>query len=98
MKLLKFIVHFHSHLAFLFVAGLVLCSEAARTINSHLSGTDLERLDKVFADGISSNDLQSVYYSALNLKTLSEADKASTCSRLLSLHAESKLNVSSSYV
>lgn len=69
-------------------------SEAARTINSHLSESDLERLNKVFVDGIDSNDLQAVYYSAVNLKQLTSATKTSTCSRLLSLHAESKLNVS----
>lgn len=76
------------------VLTMLACSEAARTINSHLSGSDLDRLNKVFLDGIKSNDLQSLYYSALNLKQLSSEEKASTCSQLLNLHAESKLNVS----
>lgn len=76
------------------VLTVLVCSEAARTINNHLSGTDLDRLNKVFLEGIKSNDLQSLHYSALNLKQLGSEEKASTCSQLLNLHAESKLNAS----
>ena len=69
-------------------------SEAARTINGHLSGSDIDRLTKVFADGIKSNDLQSIYYSAINLKEIQSEDTNSVCQRLEKLHGESKLNVS----
>lgn len=69
-------------------------SDAARTINSHLGGSDLDRLNKVFLDGIKSNDSQAVFYSSLNLKQLTSEEKTSTCSRLLNLYSESKLNVS----
>lgn len=79
---------------FLLVVSLFACSYAARTIYSHLSVSDFDRLNKVFADGLKSNDLQSIYYSALNLNQLSESDKNSACNRLLSVHSESKLNVS----
>lgn len=86
-------------LLLLFFAGifvvltLLAYSKASRSINSHLSGSDLQRLNAVFLDGIKSNDLQAIFYSALNLKQLTSAEKTSTCSRLLNLHAESKLNV-----
>lgn len=74
------------------VLSVLVCSEAARTINSHLSATDLERLNKVFLDGIKSNDLQAIYFSSLNFKELTNDVKLSVCDRLIALHAESKLN------
>lgn len=76
------------------MAVALLHSEAARTINGHLSGSDVDRLNKVFADGIKSNDLQSVYYSAINLLQIKAEDSTSVCQRLQKLHSESKLNVS----
>lgn len=76
------------------MALAIVYGEAARTITSHLSGSDLDRLNRVFQDGIKSNDLQTIYYSALNGKELDVADLKSACLRLDKLHAESKLNVS----
>lgn len=67
---------------------------AAKTINSHLSDSDQQRLKKVFLDGIKSNDLQSIYYSALNLKDVAKEIQTDACNRLANLHAETKLNVS----
>lgn len=94
MHSIDLLLLFYFIVGFFMVLAVVVYSQAARTINSHLSGSDLERLNKVFVDGIKSNDLQAVYYSALNLQQLSSDEKTSTCSRLLNLHAESKLNVS----
>lgn len=81
-------------IGFLLVAVAFLHSEAARTINGHLSGSDVDRLNKVFADGIKSNDLQSIYYSVVNLPQIKTEDSTSVCQRLQKLHSESKLNVS----
>lgn len=67
---------------------------AAKTINTHLSANDLERLNKVFSDGLSSNDLQSIHYSAINSKQIPAEYKKSICDRLPTLYTESKLNVS----
>lgn len=71
-----------------------LHSEAARPINSHLSGSDLDRLNRVFQDGIKSNDLQTIFYSAVYGKELDLAAVKEACQRLEKLHADSKLNVS----
>lgn len=79
----------------LLVAAALIYTEAARTINGHLSGSDLDRLDRVFQEGIKSNDLQTIFYSAVNGKSLNVADVNGACQRLEKLHAESKLNVSS---
>lgn len=78
----------------LLVAAVILHSEAARTINGHLSGGDLDRLNRVFQDGIKSNDLQTIFYSALYGKNLDVTDVNGACQRLEKLHSESKLNVS----
>lgn len=68
--------------------------DALRAIENHLSHEDNARLKQVFVDGIKSNDLQAIYFSSLNLKDLSAKEKTDVCSRLATLHAESKLNVS----
>lgn len=69
-------------------------SEAANTINSHLSASDRERLNQVFVEGLKTNDLQAIYFSALNLDQLTSEEKSSVCTRIILLHSESKLNVS----
>ena len=79
---------------YILVIALIATNEAARTITNHLSSGDLDRLNKVFADAIKLNDLQSIYYSAANLKQLSSEEKQATCGRLVQLHTDSKLNVS----
>lgn len=73
-------------------------TEAARTINGHLNGSDLDRLNRVFLDGVKSNDLQSIFYSALYGKNLNVNDVTSACQKLEKLHAESKLNVSNTFI
>ncbi len=66
---------------------------AARTVNNFLSKSDQERLQSVFQDGIKSNDLQSIYYSALNLKnSLKGPEKTEVCGRLSGSYGASKLN------
>lgn len=71
------------------VAGVTL---AAKTLDSHLGVTDLSRLQKVFSDGIKSNDIQTIYYSAINLDKLTKDEKDGICKRLAEVHVESKLN------
>lgn len=68
--------------------------DAIRTINDHISDADQQRLNNVFSDGIRSNDLQSIYYSSLNANDLTTDEKSTICNRLITLHTESKLNVS----
>lgn len=67
---------------------------AAKSINSHLTNVDLERLQHVFADGLNSNDIQSIYFGALNLKQTTKDENLKTCNRITQLHKDSKLNVS----
>ncbi|KFB36663.1 AGAP007638-PA-like protein [Anopheles sinensis] len=62
-----------------------------RTVSSHLTTQDQERFDKVFSEGLKSNDLQALYFSSANV-ALPASDVASSCKRLFTLHAESKLN------
>ncbi|XP_030376060.1 dolichyl-diphosphooligosaccharide--protein glycosyltransferase subunit 2 [Scaptodrosophila lebanonensis] len=65
---------------------------SARTVHSHLGPKDLTRLQKVFADGLSSTDLQAIYFASLNLETTDAALKDALCKKIVTLHAESKLN------
>lgn len=60
-----------------------------RVITDHLSDADLQRLQAVFQDGLTSSDIQTVYYSAVNAKA---PEKASTCAHITKLYKESKLN------
>lgn len=75
--------------------SVVLCVlhvNAAKTIDSHLSGADLQRLQQVFGEGFKSNDIQSVYYGAINFATPTYKEKEETCRRIAKLHKDSKLN------
>lgn len=76
----------------------VLCAAATtwstRTVDSHLGPKDLTRLQKVFVDGLSSNDLQAIFFASLNIETTDAATKEALCQKIVALHAESKLNVS----
>lgn len=80
--------------AFLIFLSIFVFGDALRAIDNHLTSEDNARLRQVFVDGIKSNDLQAIYYSALNHKDLSAQEKSNVCDRLVNLHSESKLNVS----
>lgn len=67
-------------------------SNARKTINNHLSNADLQRLQSVFRDGLSSNDIQSVYYGAINYKGASRKEQDLGCDKITKLYKESKLN------
>uniref|UniRef100_A0A1L8E1D4 Dolichyl-diphosphooligosaccharide--protein glycosyltransferase subunit 2 n=1 Tax=Nyssomyia neivai TaxID=330878 RepID=A0A1L8E1D4_9DIPT len=78
-------------LLFLILHLWCFCS-GDRTTSNYLSATD-ERLQRVFLDGVKSSDLQTIYYSVLNYGSrLATAEKEALCTRVKSLHAESKLN------
>ena len=79
---------------FLLFLSIFVLGDALRAIENSLDSEDNARLQQVFVDGIKSNDLQGIYFSALNLKDLSAAEKNAACERLVNLHTESKLNVS----
>lgn len=75
------------------ISALVVYSNGAKTVDSHLTKTDLERLQKVFSDGLKSHDIQSVYYSSLNIDKITKEEKEATCKKLFDSYSESKLNV-----
>lgn len=88
----------HLIAGFLLFLSIFVLGDALKAIDNHLSSEDNARLQQVFADGIKSNDLQAIYFSALNLKDLSAHEKTNACQRLITLHTESKLNVSFSFL
>lgn len=79
-------------LGFLLFLSIFVLGDALRAIDNHLTSEDNARLKQVFVDGINSNDLQAIYFSALNLKDLSAQEKSKICERLNTLYGESKLN------
>lgn len=64
------------------------------SVDTYLFPSDISRLAKVFEDGIQSNDLQTLFYSALNQKSLSQDEQNAACGKILDAYNESKLNVS----
>ena len=76
-----------------FCLSCFVLTESTKTIDSHLSNADLQRLDSVFADALSSSDIQSIYYGALHIKDL-QKKHADLCPTVTKLHQESKMNVS----
>ncbi|KAH8316693.1 hypothetical protein KR067_013529, partial [Drosophila pandora] len=65
---------------------------SARTVDNHLGAKDLTRLQKVFVDGYGSSDLQSIFFSSLNIQLTDASQKEPLCKKIATLHAESKLN------
>lgn len=83
---------------FLLFLSIFVYTNALRAIDNSLSNDDNTRLKQVFAEGLKSDDLSSVFFSAANLfKELSAQEKNAVCSRLAKLYAESKLSVSFSF-
>lgn len=62
-------------------------------MESHLSAVDLERFQSIFSEAIFSDDLQTLYYAAINLKDVPARAKEHACNNLLSFYESSKLNV-----
>lgn len=80
---------------FLLVAFVCLARSALatpRVIADHLSDADLQRLQLVFRDGLTSTDIQSVYFGVLNTKPIDPATSRVTCDHITKLYKESKLN------
>lgn len=80
-----------------FIACAIICLAhesfaTQRVIDSHLSDADLQRLQHVFQDGLTSSDIQTVYFGALNTKSIDAPSKKSTCEHITKLYKESKLN------
>ncbi|XP_053675449.1 dolichyl-diphosphooligosaccharide--protein glycosyltransferase subunit 2 [Anopheles nili] len=71
--------------------GFAATTAPQRTVTSHLTAQDQQRFTKIFDEGLKSTDLQSLYYSSVNV-ALPAGDVASACKRLFALHTESKLN------
>ncbi|XP_005176537.1 dolichyl-diphosphooligosaccharide--protein glycosyltransferase subunit 2 isoform X1 [Musca domestica] len=79
-------------LAVAFVLCVIPTSWAARTVDSHLSSSDLQRFQNVFSAAFSSNDLQSIYYATLNIEPTKSEEKKELCQKLNKFYQESKLN------
>lgn len=76
-----------------FCLSCIVLTESTKTIDSHLSNVDLERLNAVFNEALLSSDIQSIYYGALNIKDL-QKKHSELCPKVTTLHKESKMNVS----
>ncbi|XP_017125187.1 dolichyl-diphosphooligosaccharide--protein glycosyltransferase subunit 2 [Drosophila elegans] len=81
-------------LGLILLCVMVACGPtwSARTVDSHLGQKDLTRLQKVFVDGFGSSDLQSIFFSSLNIQLTDATQKEPLCKKIATLHAESKLN------
>ena len=79
---------------FLVLVALINLGAATKTVGNFLSTADQQRLQQVFLDGLKSTDLQSIYYSSINLNSISAADKQGVCKKLAGFYADSKYNVS----
>ncbi|XP_016999232.2 dolichyl-diphosphooligosaccharide--protein glycosyltransferase subunit 2 [Drosophila takahashii] len=81
-------------LGLILLGVMVACGPtwSARTVDSHLGQKDLSRLQNVFVDGFGSSDLQSVFFSSLNIQLTDAKQKEPLCKKIATLHAESKLN------
>lgn len=89
----QFFLYFFT--GFLLFLSIFVCTNALRAIDNSLNSDDNARLKQVFTEGLKSDDLPSVFFSALNLfKELPAQEKNAVCSRLAKLHSDSKLNVS----
>lgn len=58
-----------------------------RTVSKFITPLEQDRYQKIFAEGLRSNDLQAVYFSSANVASTQEY-----CARLSTVYAESKLN------
>jgi len=67
---------------------------SSRTVTSYIDGNDLKRFQQVFIDAFDSNDLQGVYYAAMNIEPNSVNEKQILCKKIFKLHDQSKLKVS----
>lgn len=76
-----------------FCLSCLVLTESTKTIDSHLSNADLERLNAVFDEALYSSDIQSIYYGALRIKDLHKKH-SELCPKVTKLHKESKMNVS----
>lgn len=74
------------------VLSLSATTMGERTVQDYLGQKDMNRLQRVFIEGLKLNDLQAVYYSSLNIKSLDIKESADLCSKLHSLYEDSKLN------
>lgn len=71
------------------LAAVVAVQAAGLAINSHLTSADQQHLQLVFTEGLTADCLQSVYYSAVNLKTPTEQQRKAACEHAQRLHSTS---------
>lgn len=76
------------------LANACVLIQAGVAIDNHLSFNQQDRFRKLFSDGLGSNDLQSIYYGAINAHQLKQSDMQKACDRLKPIFAESEIDVS----
>lgn len=76
----------------MFCLSCFVLTESTKTIDSHLSNADLERLKTVFEEALSSSDIQSIYYGAMHITDL-QKKHSELCPKVTKLHKDSKMNV-----
>lgn len=67
-------------------------ASASNTAGTHLSKTDIARLKNLFESSIQSDNLQYVYYGAVNLPNLSLSQKKNGCVKILDTYNQSPIN------
>lgn len=68
--------------------------EAARVVQDCISEEDVLKFNTVFKDGLTSHDLQTLFYSVSNLQQLNNVDKTGICKQASTAFEKSKLIVS----
>lgn len=76
----------------LVLLALTTSLTAAPSVNTHISAADHTRFETIFADGLRSRDIQSIYYSSLSSATISKGESKVVCLQLIDTYGESKLN------
>ncbi|XP_055628347.1 dolichyl-diphosphooligosaccharide--protein glycosyltransferase subunit 2 [Toxorhynchites rutilus septentrionalis] len=62
----------------------------ARTVSKHITPQEQDRYQKIFAEGLKSGDLQSLYFSSANVVAADKTPEA--CKKLNNVYGESKFN------
>lgn len=65
---------------------------AGPAVTSHISASDQTRFDTIFAEGLRSRDIQSIYYTALSFQKIARGESKVVCLQLIDTYNESKLN------
>lgn len=86
-------VHHCVHTAFLLAALAVATTSAGGlTIANHLTAADKQRLQTVFTEGVSGDDLQNAHHSAKYIPKSAPGPTANFCHHIAELHRDTNIN------